>query len=207
MVVLIDMDDVLEDLLTPWCRTLSERHGLNVTREDVVDWEMSKFFPSLSREELFAPLGEIDFWKNVEPTPGAQEALKELEADGHELYLVTSSHYGTIRTKMRHVVRRLFPQFTAENLIVTRRKQMIRGDVLVDDNPDNLIGGAYEKILMDVPHNRNFDERRHGIVRVADWNEAVATIRGLEFERIDSITSGTTLLPIPSLSWTDDVFG
>ena len=184
MVILLDMDDVLEDLVTPWCETLSERYGLNVKKEDVVDWDIASFFPSLSEKEVFAPLGDEEFWKRTKPLPYAQEGVSELIRRGHELFVVTSSHYGTIDAKMRCVMRRLFPQFTAENLILSRRKQMIRGDVLIDDNPANLTGGRYEKILMDAPYNRSVDDERLGFRRVRNWKEILAEIGKIEFERI-----------------------
>ena len=61
-------------------------------------------------------------------------------------------------------------------MIVTNKKQLVRGDVLIDDGVHNLIGGEYYKILVDAPYNRAFDAESHGIRRVRGWDEIIAII-------------------------------
>lgn len=63
---------------------------------------------------------------------------------------------------MDNVLFRYFPMFTWDDVIITAHKQLINGDVLVDDGVHNLVGGSYEKLLMDAPHNRKF---RHKILK------------------------------------------
>lgn len=46
---------------------------------------------------------------------------------------------------------------------------MIRGDILIDDAPHNLVGGDYVKILMTANHNRSYDASANGMIRVIDW--------------------------------------
>lgn len=59
------------------------------------------------------------------------------------------------------------------NVIITSNKQMVRGDILIDDGLHNLVGGEYEKVLMTAPHNKDFSEEEHyGIRRVNNWDEA-----------------------------------
>ena len=43
----------------------------------------------------------------------------------------------------------------------------------------SLIGGKYKGILMDAPHNRKFNEREHGIIRVKTWCEIYALIKNM----------------------------
>ena len=65
-------------------------------------------------------------------------------------------------------------------MIITGRKQMIRGDVLIDDGIHNLEGGQYRKILFTAPHNRFYDAEANGMTRVTTWEEVVAIIDGME---------------------------
>ena len=44
--------------------------------------------------------------------------------------------------------------------------------MLIDDGPHNLTGGTYRKLLFTAGHNRDFDERSVGAVRVNNWEEA-----------------------------------
>lgn len=61
-------------------------------------------------------------------------------------------------------------------MIITANKQMIRGDVLIDDGVHNLEGGSYKKILMTAPHNRNYDAEANGMIRVSNWTEIEKSI-------------------------------
>ena len=65
-------------------------------------------------------------------------------------------------------------------MIVTGRKQMVRGDVLIDDGVHNLEGGAYRKILFTAPHNRSYDAEANGMTRADNWDEVVRIIDGMK---------------------------
>lgn len=169
LIILVDMDDTIDDLLTAWVSTLNQRHNLNVDRDKVGDWDMCKSFPELTKEQVFAPLQNDVFWETVKPIQGAVEVLQKLIADGHRVYIVTSSSYETLKTKIEVVLFRYFPFIKWEDVIVTSCKQLICGDILVDDAVHNLEGGAYYKILMDAPHNRDYDAEGNGMDRVKNW--------------------------------------
>lgn len=77
---------------------------------------------------------------------------------------------------MDNVLFRYFPMFTWNDVIITAHKQLIGGDVFVDDGAHNLVGGSYEKLLMDAPHNRKFSAEANGITRVMNWSEAYTKI-------------------------------
>lgn len=177
MTILIDMDDTIEQLLQAWVRSVNERYGRNVQYDEVREWDVSKAFPGLSREEVYGVVSEPGFWKTVEPVPGAAEAMQRLLAEGHEIYVVTATTYDSVTEKMRDLLFRYFPFLTWDQVIITSRKQLIRGDVLIDDGPHNLEGGSYRKILMDAPHNRSYDAEENGMVRVHTWQEVEAVLK------------------------------
>ena len=77
---------------------------------------------------------------------------------------------------MDEVLFRYFPFLTWDQVIVTTRKQLIRGDVLIDDGIHNLEGGNYRKILFTAPHNRYYDAAAHDMIRVNSWEEIVPVI-------------------------------
>ena len=51
MIILTDADGVLEDLTQVWIELLNETYGRNVKYEDVVEWDMCKAYPGLTREQ------------------------------------------------------------------------------------------------------------------------------------------------------------
>ena len=85
-----------------------------------------------------------------------------------------------LKSKMENCLFKWFPYLSWKNVIVTHNKQMIIGDVLVDDAPHNLIGGRYKKILMSAPHNRHFETTGTGIVRVSNWLQVYEVIQGFK---------------------------
>ena len=179
MTILVDMDDVLEQLLDGMIRYINSRYGTKTTLDDIREWELASAFPGLSREQIYSPELDPDFWKDVKPMPGANEALQKLIADGHEIYIVTASLYQTLPEKMDEVLFRYFPYISWDHVIVTHNKHLIHGDVLVDDGPHNLTGGSYRKILFEAPHNRNFDESSIGAKRARTWEEVYELISAM----------------------------
>ena len=165
------MDDVLENLSVAWVDYLNRKYGTDVNAEDITDWSVDKFFPSLSKRQVYGALIDEALWKTVRPMNKAQETLQALIHDGHEIYVVTNSHYRALTAKMEDVLFTFFPFLSWDQVIITKNKQMIRGDVLIDDGIHNLVGGDYIKVLMDRPHNRAFDAEAAGMYRVSGWEE------------------------------------
>lgn len=171
LTILCDMDDVLENLLKGWTDWLNAKHGTKVDWRDIRSWDISSHYPSLSKDQLFEPFYIDEFWDWVKPIPYATEMLHQLKVDGHDIYIVTATTYETLPAKMERVLFRYFPYLTFDDVIVTTNKQMIRGDVLIDDGVHNLVGGDYVKLLMDAPHNKDFDADAAGMRRVYTWQE------------------------------------
>lgn len=174
--ILVDMDDTVEYLLYAWVDRLNEKHDLSVQYSDIQEWDISIAFPTLTREQVFAPLFEDDFWETVKPMPDAAEVLKWAIDEGHEVYIVTASAYQTIKSKMENVLFKHFPFISWENVFIAQNKQMIRGDILIDDAPHNLEGGDYAKLLMTASHNQTYDAYANGMTRVYNWYDVKACI-------------------------------
>lgn len=177
LTVLVDMDDTIENLSFTWCKYLNARHGTDVPYEAVNQWDMSQAFPMLTKEQVYSPLSGDNIWDWVEPIDGAVDALRKLKEDGHDVLILTASNYHSIKAKMEKVLFRYFPFLTWDDVIITSRKQLIAGDVLVDDGLHNFYGGSYKKILMSAMHNTGLDESKVGAVRVNNWIEAYDLIR------------------------------
>ena len=174
--ILVDMDDVIENLSVAWIDFLNRKYGTSVDRESVRDWDMMLSFPTIPESELYGALEEEALWNTVTPKKDASKYLKRLRDDGHEIYIVTTSGYKTVRVKMEKVLFKYFPWISWDQVIITSNKQIIKGDILVDDAPHNLIGGEYTKILFDMPYNRNFKAEEHGVIRVYSWEQVYEII-------------------------------
>ena len=178
--ILVDMDDTIEQLLKAWIGRVNEKYGRSVTMDDVTDWNVAAPYPGLTRQQVYDVTYEKGFWKTVEPMPGAAEALQHFLAEGHEVYIVTATPYEHMQEKMADLLFRYFPFLTMDQVIVTTHKQMIRGDVLIDDGIHNLEGGEYRKILFTAPHNRAYDAEANGMTRVHSWEEIISIIDAMD---------------------------
>lgn len=168
------MDDTIEDLGSAWAEYLSNKYADRLTYkktvEDFKEWDVCKAFPELTKEEIFEPLESDDFWCSVKPYKDAVKYIPLLY-DKFTLYICTNSGYKTIKNKAESVLFKYFPCIRWSDVVVTASKQLINADYLVDDNPDNLIGGKYKKILFTRPHNKWFDATANDVVRVYCWKE------------------------------------
>ena len=81
LTILVDMDDTIENLAEAWVDYLNARHQTSTSLSDITDWDISKAFPTLTKEQVYAPLFEDAFWNWVKPMKGASEALQKLIAD------------------------------------------------------------------------------------------------------------------------------
>lgn len=175
LTVLIDVDNVLEDLNNAWVKAINSKYGTSVKPSDIKTWDIERYFDGLSRTQVFSPLHKEEFWKNLQPIPNAPEYLKKLIDDGHEVVLLTSSHPDTVKYKY-DFIRKHFPYISFKDIILTSRKQMVMGDILIDDAPHNLEGGVYAGVLMSSPHNMEYNAHANGFVRVSTWEQIYSVV-------------------------------
>ena len=171
LTILVDMDDTIENLLDSWLHFLNVEYGCYVTPDDITSWDIDDAYPELTPWQVYAPLFRDELWKDVKPKWDAVEYLRKMYDDGHNIYIVTSSNFRTIGTKVNAILHRYFPFINDDHVIVATKKQMLKGDVMIDDAPHNLAGGDYEKILVSAPHNRSYNAELWGMKRVISWSE------------------------------------
>ena len=182
LTILVDMDDTIENLLDSWLHFLNVEYGYHVTPDDITSWYIDEAYPELTQWQVYAPLFTKKLWKDVKPKWDAVKYLQMLKEDGHEIYITTSSNFKTIHTKVESVLHRYFPFIDDLHVIVATNKQMLRGDVMIDDAPHNLVNGEYDKILMNAPHNRSYNAELYGMTRVNNWKEVYERISELSEE-------------------------
>ena len=107
-IVLCDADDTIENLCETWVNYLNCRYGTKVAADDVVDWDVSKFFPELTKDQVYAPIYDKEFWKLILPIKGCYKILSEVNKK-HDLYIVTATNYQTCDTKVERIIVDLFP--------------------------------------------------------------------------------------------------
>lgn len=164
----IDLDDTFWDLVVAWIRWYNRLANDDLKPTAIRTWDIERYVKDGCSKLLYDILEQPEFWDTVMPKPGSTHIMQELLHNGHELYLVTATSCQTAHMKMRRFFK-LCPFMKDEMVIIAQKKQLINVDVLIDDNPNNLIGGNYRKLLFDAPHNWNHDENLIGAKRCHDW--------------------------------------
>ena len=180
MTILVDMDDTIEQLLKAWIDGVNRKFGRSASVDDVKSWNVAAVYPGLSWEDVYTVPLDPGFWRTVEPIPGAAEGLMKLMEDGHDVVIVTATFYESVPEKMGDLLFKYFPFLSWDQVIITSRKQLIKGDVLIDDGIHNLEGGDYAKILVTAPHNRDYDAEANGMIRVNNWDEILKAVETLD---------------------------
>lgn len=189
LIILLDLDDVLNNQNELWLAELNRLYNKNVKPEDIRSWDITKAFPALTESQIYEPVtsGRL-VWKMTAPHD-AVEYTNCWHNNGHTLFIVTATHTSNADAKVQWLYRN-YPWFNEDRLIITRYKQLIMGDVLIDDGLHNLqrdkdIGTEpqYVKVCMDQPWNRRSSNLLEGIHRVHSFAEADGIVQLLSRRR------------------------
>ncbi len=154
--VLVDMDGVCADLMTPWLLAYGSRKNRLFTVEDVRNFKMETnagfddgVYEFLRRDGVFADL---------RPIPGAVQALRHLNDTANVYICSTPSRNPASATEKLRWCGRHLPFIHRRRLILCARKDLVRGDYLIEDSPDNVRDWALanpqgKTILIDYPYN------------------------------------------------------
>lgn len=139
LIILVDLDSTVADLCTPWYDVYNRRFGDDLCMERVTDWDTSKF--AKHGLAIFGVLSDPGLFLNLKPLPGALEACKALAEDGHRLIVVSAVPAGSVTGgyEKKQWVWHNMPFINRKDVIITDAKDVIEGDVLIDDGPHNII--------------------------------------------------------------------
>lgn len=171
MTVIIDFDDTLVDLLPVWVEMLNAKHRLNVDYTKITEWDMRKAFPELTREQIDAPLLDPILWSNVKPKLDCKKYLSKLKDIGYDYYVCTSTHPGNLTTKWEHCIKPNFPELDYTKLIITHNKDIVDGDVIIDDGLHNMNRKRKLNLCIKTSYNSNYLDKYDWVTPVKDWEE------------------------------------
>lgn len=171
-ILFVDCDDTIENFCEVWVKELNKKYNMDYSTEDITEWDIQKFYPDTTKEELLEVANSAKFWDKVKPKRDAIVYLSLLQ-DYFDIYIVTSGSYRSMYYKVPKIIKKYFKFIPEQNIICCTDKHLLNGDYLVDDNPANLIDGnpSYKGILYSAPHNRYVNCEVYNIERVNDWKD------------------------------------
>lgn len=137
--IICDLDSIVIDLLVPWIAEYNRRWSENISVESITDYGLEKFVKPERVSDLFGVLGEPGFYLKLPPLAGAVEALTELHKNGYDIVVATAvASSGNAQDKFVWCKKHL-PFLKHRDIFVGARKELLRGDVFIDDAPKNIV--------------------------------------------------------------------
>lgn len=165
MIILVDMDSVTCDFMGEWNRRWKEKYPDRecVPIENFKNSSIEKNYPHEYKLDIEAIYNEPGFYRSLPMVPGAKEALEWMVDEGYYVYFCTKPlsgyHEGNVRciAEKWEWVGENFGRWWMNNIIPTRDKTLVHGDILIDDNPE-MIKGVLQRphwnpVLFEQPWN------------------------------------------------------
>lgn len=176
MIVCVDIDDTLCNLQEVVIGIFNKRYNTHYVLEDFHSFDIMEVLPIEEATKFKAIYGESGVYDLVKPFTGSQEGLRKLINDGHQVYLASHIVPETHSEKVAFI-QRYYPFIDPSRIIAIKDKWLLRADILVEDNLDNLLVKPYsERVLMDRPWNQSTKDYVYGVRRCHNWNEIVAAV-------------------------------
>lgn len=147
-IVLLDMDGVMVNHNQRHLDLLNEEFGTAYTYDQITDFEYS-FLTSEQREFIFTCWKQQDLYAHDALTKDQLEVIDGLREIAR-VVACSSPMEGHIRSKYAFLTR----YFEKHNIVLTRDKTLVGGDILVDDAPHNIKSFPGHAIVFDQPWNR-----------------------------------------------------
>lgn len=164
-IILVDQDNVIASQLVRFHEILksdfSEVYATYSGKNEFFEFE--KNFAPEHAEAIFEVRRAVGFFRSLPAIAGAKEALEELVHGGCIVRIVTAP----IRTahsaseKMDWIAEHLGAEW-CQRTILARDKTLIRGDILIDDNPEvaGEITPLWTHVLYDQEYNKAVNKKR-----------------------------------------------
>lgn len=176
MIFVIDIDDTIGGLQEAVIDIFNARYNTKYTIEDFIEYDTERCLPKQDAINFKAIYHEPGIYDRVKPIPGAQNSIKKLIRDGHEVYIVTNSKPSIFEEKVNWV-KYFFPFVNDDHIVCMTNKWMINCDIMIEDRIDTLLAKPfYTRICMDRPWNRKVHDEVYGIARCSNWGEIMEVV-------------------------------
>ncbi len=185
MKIAVDLDGVLAEPMSLWCKLYNEQHHTHLTLRDIKQWDVPSLL-NISNEEFYRTLDSAWMrWEEIPATEGNLSEKVSAAAKYGNIDIVTGRSEKTVKPSITWLEHQ---GITFEKFVRVARihdKVSLDYDVYVDDSPrlfnqllSRLTGHG---ILYTRPWNRDIRENSR-IYRVKNWEEIPAVLNRLSID-------------------------
>ena len=165
--ICIDIDNIICNTTECVLEKINEMCNTSHIISDVKEYSIESLLPDNQKHIVSEIFEDKNMWKNIKVIPHAVEAIRNLYLRGYKILFATATTSTNFNPKIRFL-KRTFPFLNCEDItICVKNKQILQCDYLIDDSPDQLLGGSYKGIALRYPWNENID----GFEKCNNWWE------------------------------------
>lgn len=180
MIIVTDVDNTINNLQETVIKVFNERHKRNYAMNYFQHYNIEDDLPkndAILMREIYA---DPTIYDQVTPIHGSQNALRKLVNDGHEVYFASDVIPSTYEAKVAWL-NHYFPFIDNAHICAIKHKWLLNGDVLIEDNLDNLLAKPYmHRVCIDHLWNRDVNDWARDIYRVQDWDNMLDVINKIK---------------------------
>ena len=179
--VLLKWEEAFDDFMT----------GQGLTKKDQGHFDLRKHYPDVPAEALntyISVFNESAYMRYLEPMDGAVEYVTKLAEEGYKFSVVSSQTTNKVANRAREdnlkeVFGDVFEDFTFLETGQGKYYALQKFDmetIWIDDKPDNVESGkvlGLVPILLDLPHNRSYNNNQMNIQRANSWKDIYDIIK------------------------------
>jgi len=171
----IDIDGTLNDLHKPWLELYVEKSGDRIRKENIFDYDISKFVLPTWEKKIFELLNTPNIFRNAPVQENAIESIKQLQDWGNEIYFISAFHpfYQSIPEKYQWLQEHFDFVDLRKAVFFCQEKHLIGVDVLIDDCFANIENRAMNQI--DILFDQPWNHLNYFVNRAIGW-QGVMTI-------------------------------
>jgi 5'(3')-deoxyribonucleotidase len=176
--ILIDLDDTITNFLEEVINEYNKTYGTSHSIDEVTEWVI----PSSFEYGLFSVLELTNILTMITPKLDSIEYINKWIDEGYDVFIVSDccNRYQSYRDKLKWL-KTYIPKFDLSHFIPCKEKYVISGDVLIDDNLDNLEKWSLHNpygmdLLMTAQHNKGIQDER----RIYSFEEADDLIKTMQ---------------------------
>tara|TARA_B100000035_G_scaffold207840_1_gene177767 strand:+ start:385 stop:981 length:597 start_codon:yes stop_codon:yes gene_type:complete len=184
----IDVDGVL----LKWEEAFDDfMAGQGLTKKDQGHFDLRIHYPDVPAEALntyISVFNESAYMRYLEPMDGAVEYVTKLAEEGYKFSVVSSQTTNKVANRAREdnlkeVFGDVFEDFTFLETGQGKYYALQKFDmetIWIDDKPDNVESGkvlGLVPILLDLPHNRSYNNKQMNIQRANSWKDIYDIIK------------------------------
>lgn len=138
MRILCDLDAMACDLLTDWLALYNAKYDDKLTVDKITAWDIHQFTKPECGLKVYDLLKEPGVFANLKPLPGAVQGIKALQEAGHDVTILTAGAASDFCASEKLAWCKQHLGLNRKKVIIGHPKQFVKGDLLLDDSPDNI---------------------------------------------------------------------